>query len=144
VSVANTILLSFGLRVRIIYPFLTSAFIPIVSVPIVTPSVLEMAVIVRGSSVPTASIICMSVTEMSLNSSVMRAFSSTSKMSLNSFTSKLFKTSNVSIRSTCSFFVICFNNKIRIFFYSIYEISPICNEFDLLFCALRSIIKMYM
>ena len=60
---------------------------PTVSVPIVTPRALDMVPMVLGSPIPIASIMCISVTEISLNSSVIKAFSSIFIISLNNVTS---------------------------------------------------------
>ena len=75
-------------------------YTPVVSVPIVTPRDFEIIDMVRGSAIPIASIMCISVTEISLNSSVINAFSSIFKMSLKSFTKMELSVANVSILCT--------------------------------------------
>ena len=59
---------------------------PTVRVPIVTPKAFDIVPIVRGSLIPIASIMCISVTVMSENSSVIKAFSSMFIISLNKVT----------------------------------------------------------
>ena len=83
-------------RLRTTYPFFTRLFMEVVSDPAVIPCLLATADIVLSFPRPIASMICISLLLISRNSSVMTAFSSSSRISLNKFTRTSLIISNAS------------------------------------------------
>ena len=77
-------------RLRSIYPFFSRLFILTVRVPTVTYNFAAMDDIFRGSFVPMASMICISLFVISRNSSVITALDSASITRLNKLTSNAF------------------------------------------------------
>ncbi len=89
--------MSSGLRTRDTYPFFTRLLMAVVSVPTVTDTAFATVDMFLGSLMPMASMICMSLMEISLKLPVISARFSISSTSLNSITSRSFKSFSFSM-----------------------------------------------